>query len=64
MKTVEEFYDENYTDANHFYTSVMGVSCISPKKVQEAMYEYAEYCIGFAYNEGYNDAMKRPEYKH
>ena len=40
--TVEEFYTEYYEhDSNHFYTSVGGVEVISPRKVQQAMEDFA-----------------------
>ena len=40
--TAEEFYEEHYEDnPNHFYTQIRGISVISPRKVQEAMEQYA-----------------------
>lgn len=38
--TVEEFYEENYNDANHFYSYVRGIAVLSPRKLQEAMELY------------------------
>lgn len=40
MSKVENFYDEHYEDANHFYTYVRGVAVLSPKKIQQAMTDF------------------------
>jgi hypothetical protein len=40
---IEEYYDKHYEDANHFYTYVGGIAVVSPKKIQQAMIDYARY---------------------